>query len=121
MKIDGVDDAKKFHRLKVYCLTLPVHLLNNNFKHLYGLLRSHVVFFSPFGIRLFPQKALNVVQMCNEDQERVFKMLAAILWLGNISFLVNDNENHIEVVNDEGRIHNLCIMFLNGLFAPHHI
>lgn len=62
MKIDGVDDAKKFHRLK---------------------------------------KALNVVQMCNEDQERVFKMLAAILWLGNISFQVNDNENHIEVVNDE--------------------
>jgi len=59
--------------------------------------------------------------MCNEDQERVFKMLAAILWLGNISFHVNDNENHIEVVNDEGRNHSLCIMFLNGLFAPYHV
>ncbi|CAK8535181.1 unnamed protein product [Lathyrus sativus] len=47
------------------------------------------------------KKALDVVQMCNEDQERAFKMIAAILWLGNITFLDNDNENHIEVVNDE--------------------
>ncbi|XP_045801422.1 myosin-2-like [Trifolium pratense] len=62
MTIDGVDDAKKFHKLK---------------------------------------KALDVVQMSKEEQERVFKMLAAILWLGNISFEVKDNENHIEVVNDE--------------------
>ncbi|KAG5119430.1 hypothetical protein JHK82_033850 [Glycine max] len=30
----------------------------------------------------------------------IFKMLAAILWLGNISFQV-DSENHIEVVDDE--------------------
>lgn len=29
-------------------------------------------------------------------------MIAAVLWLGNISFLVIDNENHIEVVADEG-------------------
>nr|KYP58834.1 Myosin-J heavy chain [Cajanus cajan] len=46
-------------------------------------------------------EALDVIRMCKEDQELVFKMLAAILWLGNISFQVNDNENHIEVVNDE--------------------
>lgn len=71
-------------------------------------------FFSPFGINISPQKALDVVQMCIEDQEWVFKLLTAILWLGNISFLENDNENHIEVVNDEGRIHNLRIMILNG-------
>lgn len=56
--------------------------------------------------------------MCKDDQERVFKMLAAILWLGNISFQENDNENHIEVVKDDGMICNLCIMLLNGLFAP---
>lgn len=60
----------------------------------------------------FPQKALDVVQMCKEDQERAFEMLAAILWLGNISFQDNDNENRTEVVNDEGRINNICIMFL---------
>ncbi|CAJ1957019.1 unnamed protein product [Sphenostylis stenocarpa] len=47
-------------------------------------------------------KALDVIRMSKEDQELVFKMLAAILWLGNISFKVTDNENHIEVVNDEG-------------------
>ncbi|KOM43680.1 hypothetical protein LR48_Vigan05g128500 [Vigna angularis] len=46
-------------------------------------------------------KALDVIQMCKEDQELVFKMLAAILWLGNIAFQDSDNENHIEVVNDE--------------------
>ncbi|XP_022632669.1 myosin-2 isoform X4 [Vigna radiata var. radiata] len=46
-------------------------------------------------------KALDVIQMGKEDQELVFKMLAAILWLGNISFQDSDNENHIEVVNDE--------------------
>ncbi|KAH1221605.1 Myosin-2 [Glycine max] len=50
----------------------------------------------------FPQlkKALDTVQICKEDQEMIFKMLAAILWLGNISFQV-DSENHIEVVDDE--------------------
>ncbi|KAK4491995.1 hypothetical protein RD792_002782 [Penstemon davidsonii] len=45
--------------------------------------------------------ALNTVRICKEDQEHVFEMIAAVLWLGNISFLVIDNENHIEVVADE--------------------
>ncbi|KAK7405181.1 hypothetical protein VNO78_06380 [Psophocarpus tetragonolobus] len=45
-------------------------------------------------------EALETVQICKEDQELIFKMLAAILWLGNISFQV-DSENHIEVVDDE--------------------
>ncbi|XP_027929461.1 myosin-2-like isoform X2 [Vigna unguiculata] len=46
-------------------------------------------------------KALDVIRMSKEDQELVFKMVAAILWLGNISFQDTDNESHIEVVNDE--------------------
>ncbi|KAK7401855.1 hypothetical protein VNO78_13680 [Psophocarpus tetragonolobus] len=46
-------------------------------------------------------KALDVIRMCKDDQELAFKMLAAILWLGNISFQETDNENNIEVVNDE--------------------
>ncbi|KAI9093230.1 hypothetical protein K1719_027244 [Acacia pycnantha] len=62
MAIDGINDAKKFHKL---------------------------------------MKALDDVRICKEDQEQVFKMIAAILWLGNISFQVTDNENHIEVVKDE--------------------
>ncbi|KAF8413971.1 hypothetical protein HHK36_001968 [Tetracentron sinense] len=45
--------------------------------------------------------ALDIVQLCKEDQETTFAMLAAVLWLGNISFQVTDNENHVEVVVDE--------------------
>ncbi|XP_028807595.1 myosin-2 isoform X2 [Neltuma alba] len=45
--------------------------------------------------------ALDVVQICKEDQELVFKTLAAILWLGNVSFQISDNENHVVVVDDE--------------------
>ncbi|KAG8364986.1 hypothetical protein BUALT_Bualt18G0055600 [Buddleja alternifolia] len=48
--------------------------------------------------------ALNTVRICKEDQEHAFEMLAAVLWLGNISFLVTDNEKHIEVVADEAVI-----------------
>ncbi|KAI4333727.1 hypothetical protein L6164_018498 [Bauhinia variegata] len=62
MTIDGVDDAREFHKLK---------------------------------------KALDVVRISKEDQDQVFKILTAILWLGNISFQVTDNENHVEVVDDE--------------------
>ncbi|OIV89085.1 hypothetical protein TanjilG_28272 [Lupinus angustifolius] len=50
---------------------------------------------------LLEKKALDTVRICEEDQELIFKMLAAILWLGNISFQVIDSENHIEVVDDE--------------------
>ncbi|KAL1363285.1 hypothetical protein AAHE18_03G139400 [Arachis hypogaea] len=46
-------------------------------------------------------KALDIVQICKEDQELIFKVLAAILWLGNISFKVADSENDIEVLDDE--------------------
>ncbi|XP_010249396.1 PREDICTED: myosin-1-like [Nelumbo nucifera] len=47
-------------------------------------------------------EALNVVHISKEDQDSVFAMLAAVLWLGNISFTVIDNENHVEAVVDEG-------------------
>ncbi|KAI3869343.1 hypothetical protein MKX03_014521 [Papaver bracteatum] len=46
-------------------------------------------------------EALDIVQICKEDQENIFTVLAALLWLGNISFQVIDNENHVEVVEDE--------------------
>lgn len=45
--------------------------------------------------------ALNVVHIRQQYQDNVYAMLAAILWLGNISFTVIDNENHVEVVEDE--------------------
>lgn len=48
------------------------------------------------------QEALDVVHISKEDQNSVFAMLAAVLWLGNVSFSVIDNENHVEPVEDEG-------------------
>lgn len=48
------------------------------------------------------KEALDVVHINKEDQESVFAMLAAVLWLGNISFTMIDNENHVEAVADEG-------------------
>ncbi|KAM0043817.1 putative myosin ATPase [Helianthus debilis subsp. tardiflorus] len=35
------------------------------------------------------------------DQENIFELLAAILWLGNISFAVINEEEHVEPVADE--------------------
>ncbi|XP_047322809.1 myosin-1-like [Impatiens glandulifera] len=49
-------------------------------------------------------EALDVVHVSKEDQENVFAMISAVLWLGNISFSVIDNENHVEPVEDEGLI-----------------
>lgn len=47
---------------------------------------------------------MDTVQICKDDQEHVFSMVAAVLWLGNISF--NDgNSGHVEVVMDEGNPH----------------
>lgn len=50
------------------------------------------------------QEALDVVHIRKEDQQSVFAMLAAVLWLGNISFSIVDNENHVEAVADEGKV-----------------
>uniref|UniRef100_A0A251L150 Myosin motor domain-containing protein n=1 Tax=Manihot esculenta TaxID=3983 RepID=A0A251L150_MANES len=47
-------------------------------------------------------EALDIVHVSKEDQDSVFAMLAAVLWLGNISFIVVDNENHVEPLTDEG-------------------
>ncbi|XVE80224.1 hypothetical protein DITRI_Ditri14bG0122500 [Diplodiscus trichospermus] len=46
-------------------------------------------------------EALDIVQICKEEQEQAFAMLAAVLWLGNISFQVIDKENHVEALDDE--------------------
>ncbi|KAE8688360.1 hypothetical protein F3Y22_tig00110987pilonHSYRG00015 [Hibiscus syriacus] len=46
-------------------------------------------------------EAMNIVQICKEEQEQAFAMLAVVLWLGNISFQVIDKENHVEASADE--------------------
>ncbi|GMI63685.1 ARABIDOPSIS THALIANA MYOSIN 1, myosin 2, ARABIDOPSIS THALIANA MYOSIN 4 [Hibiscus trionum] len=47
------------------------------------------------------KEALDIVQICEEEQEQAFAMLAAVLWLGNISFQVIGKENHVEASADE--------------------
>ncbi|KAK2984719.1 hypothetical protein RJ640_004544 [Escallonia rubra] len=49
-------------------------------------------------------EAFKTIRISKEDQEHAFEMLAAVLWLGNISFKVVDTENHVEVVADEGKM-----------------
>lgn len=44
-----------------------------------------------------------MVHISKEDQNNVFAMLAAVLWLGNVSFVIIDNEDHVDVLQDEGR------------------
>ncbi|RWR90398.1 myosin-1 [Cinnamomum micranthum f. kanehirae] len=46
-------------------------------------------------------EALDIVHISKKDQENVFAMLAAVLWMGNIKFTMTDNENHAEPVEDE--------------------
>ncbi|XP_024397400.1 myosin-1 [Physcomitrium patens] len=47
------------------------------------------------------RKAMNVVQICKEDQQKVFELLSAVLWLGNIVFRVSEPDNHVVVVDNE--------------------
>ena len=67
---------------------------------------------------LLCQEALDTVRLCKEDHDNAFDMLAAVLWLGNISYQVIDNENHVEVVADEGKVYILVssyFLFINKI------
>ncbi|CAA6662695.1 unnamed protein product [Spirodela intermedia] len=46
-------------------------------------------------------EALDVVHISKEDQDNVFAMLASVLWLGNVNFVIIDNEDHVDVMQDE--------------------
>lgn len=100
LTINGVDDAQKFHKLLVFKKNLfPVLVVPH----------CQIFVISVFltTIFVFLQEAFDIVQIPKEQQERAFALLAAVLWLGNVSFRVTDNENHVEVVADEGRIYCL--------------
>uniref|UniRef100_A0A7N1A3X8 Uncharacterized protein n=2 Tax=Kalanchoe fedtschenkoi TaxID=63787 RepID=A0A7N1A3X8_KALFE len=45
-------------------------------------------------------EALEIVGICKEDQESVFSLVAAVLWLGNITF-TEGNNGQVEVVADD--------------------
>lgn len=91
--IAGVDDAERF---RVVTVCLPIAMM---FCFAFSFQRTLCLH-----ILKLLQEAMEVVHISKEDQENVFAMLAAVLWLGNISFTVIDNENHVEVVADEGTI-----------------
>ncbi|KAL0726888.1 hypothetical protein Bca4012_022981 [Brassica carinata] len=59
-------------------------------------------------------EAFNIVQIPQEYQERAFALLAAVLWLGNVSFEVIDNENHVDVVPDEAVTNVAMLMGCNS-------
>ncbi|MCD7464261.1 hypothetical protein HAX54_052361 [Datura stramonium] len=55
-------------------------------------------------------KALNTVGIHERDQEHAFRMVAAVLWLGNITFQAIDNGNNVEVVQSEAVINAASLM-----------
>ncbi|KAK3010950.1 hypothetical protein RJ639_011846 [Escallonia herrerae] len=59
-------------------------------------------------------EAFKTIRISKEDQEHAFEMLAAVLWLGNISFKVVDTENHVEVVADEATLSAARLMGCNA-------
>lgn len=52
--------------------------------------------------------------MSEEDQGHAFKMLAAVLWMGNISLQLN-SENYVEVLADEGSFFMLGYVMVPAL------
>jgi myosin V len=97
LSIDGVDDAKKFSVLVVKIIASTEILLIPPPEILLAL-----YLIVAYAISFSVQDALNTIQISKEDQMKLFSMLAAVLWLGNISFSVIDNESHVEVVPNEG-------------------
>lgn len=59
---------------------------------------------------------MDVVHVSKENQENVCEMLAAVLWLGNVTFSLVDDENHVEPVVDEGNAYYLGIIL--QIFYP---
>lgn len=71
-------------------------------------------------------EAMNIVHISKEDQENVFAMVSAVLWLGDVSFTVIDNENHVEIVIDEasktvGELLGCSIEDLNLALSKRHM
>uniref|UniRef100_A0A0E0R0N8 Myosin motor domain-containing protein n=1 Tax=Oryza rufipogon TaxID=4529 RepID=A0A0E0R0N8_ORYRU len=71
-------------------------------------------------------EAMNIVHISKEDQDNVFTMVSAILWLGDVSFTVIDNENHVEIVVDEAaetvaRLLGCSIEDLNLALSKRHM
>jgi myosin I len=42
------------------------------------------------------REAMNFIGFTKENQEEIFRLIAGILWLGNVSFLEKDGKSQIE-------------------------
>lgn len=97
--ISGVNDAEQFRIVVVLSLIVNyISCVHSRFIVLFSFANECCY----MAVNVF-QEALDVVHISKEDQQSVFAMLAAVLWLGDISFSVIDNENHVEAVTDEGK------------------
>ncbi|KAJ7297028.1 hypothetical protein O6H91_Y084700 [Diphasiastrum complanatum] len=54
-------------------------------------------------------RAMDVVQISKMDQDNAFSMLAAVLWLGNVTFSISDSENHV-IVDDNEAIQSAAVL-----------
>ncbi|KAL5224325.1 hypothetical protein ABZP36_010964 [Zizania latifolia] len=71
-------------------------------------------------------EAMNIVHISKEDQDNVFAIVSAVLWLGDVSFTIVDNENHVEIVVDEAaemvaRLLGCSIEDLNLALSKRHM
>ena len=57
------------------------------------------------------QLAMDDVQITKDEQHIIFEMLSAVLWLGNITFSIIDDENHVCVDNNEGKVTSIADIF----------
>ncbi|VAH04584.1 unnamed protein product [Triticum turgidum subsp. durum] len=71
-------------------------------------------------------EAMNIVHISKEDQDNVFAMVSAVLWLGDVSFTIIDNENHVEITVEEAaetvsRLLGCSIEDLNLVLSKRHM
>uniref|UniRef100_A0ACD5U5G8 Uncharacterized protein n=1 Tax=Avena sativa TaxID=4498 RepID=A0ACD5U5G8_AVESA len=71
-------------------------------------------------------EAMNIVHISKEDQDNVFAMVSAVLWLGDVSFTIIDNENHVEIIVEEAaetvsRLLGCSIEDLNLVLSKRHM
>ncbi|XP_024991696.1 myosin-1-like [Cynara cardunculus var. scolymus] len=106
--VQCTEGERSYHSFYQLCAGAPPSLrekLNLKSVHDYKYLQQSNCYTIPgvndaeqFGIVM---EALDVVHVSKEDQENLCAMLAAVLWLGNVTFAIVDNENHVEPVIDE--------------------
>ncbi|KAF9591029.1 hypothetical protein IFM89_001239 [Coptis chinensis] len=101
----GIDLASEHERYLTEVMFKKLVIVYNypkDFKAFYMRLNDDLRIVAAMDV-LVPKEALDIVQLCKDDQESTFAMLASVLSLGNISVQVIDNENHVLV-----RFVNIC-------------